>query len=64
MLKRKNKKRRSKQIGATVSIEIWTALKIEAVRQGKTTGEILNDSITLYLKNKKSDIFGLGFPLE
>jgi hypothetical protein len=64
-LKRKKKKdhRRAKAIGAQVSIEIWNELKIQALREGRKTGEVLDDAIKLYLE-KKREIFdlGLGFP--
>ena len=63
-MKNKRIKRKAKPIGSEVSIKIWNELKIQAIREGRKTGEVLDDAIKLYLKNKKSDIFGLGFPLE
>jgi hypothetical protein len=62
----KNKKdhRQAKPIGSEVSIKIWNALRVQALLENRKTGEVLDDAIKLYLENKKSDIFGLGFPLE
>jgi hypothetical protein len=62
----KNKKdhRQAKAIGSEVSIKIWNELKIQAIREGRKTGEVLDDAIRLYLENKKGDILKLGFPLE
>jgi hypothetical protein len=68
ILKRKKKKdhRKAKAIGSQVSIAIWNELKIQALREGRKTGEVLDDAIRLYLENKKSDIFklGIGYPFE
>jgi hypothetical protein len=67
-LKQKKKKdhRKAKAIGSQVSIEIWNELKVQAIRENRKTGEVLDDAIRLYLENKKSDFlkWGLGFPLE
>jgi hypothetical protein len=67
-LKRKKKKdhRRAKAIGSQVSIEIWSELKVQAIREGRKTGEVLDDAIKLYLENTKSDILklGLGYPFD
>ena len=64
----KNKKdhRQAKAIGSEVSIKIWNELRVQALREGRKTGEVLDDAIRLYLENKKGDILnlGLGFPLE
>jgi hypothetical protein len=62
----KNKKgnRKSKPIGSQVNVKIWNALRVQALREGRKTGEVLNDAIRLYLDSKKGDIFGLRFPLE
>lgn len=65
-MKRKKKKdhRKAKAIGSEVTIKIWNELKIQALREGLKTGEVLDDAIKLYLK--KSDIFnmGLGYPFD
>jgi hypothetical protein len=55
ILKRKKKKnsRKAKAIGAQVSIEIWNELKIQALREGRKTGEVLDDAIKLYLEKKR-----------
>ena len=65
-MKKKKDNRKSKPIGSQVSIEIWNELKVQAIREGRKTGEVLDDAIKLYLENRKGDIFklGLGFPLE
>jgi hypothetical protein len=64
-LKRKKKKdhRKAKAIGSQVSIEIWNELKVRAIREGRKTGEVLDDAIRLYLENAKNDIFNLGLRL-
>ena len=46
------------------AFKIWNELRVQALREGRKTGEVLDDAIRLYLDNKKSDIFGLGFPLK
>ena len=62
-MKRKKKKdhRKAKAIGSQVSIEIWNELKVQALREGRKTGEVLDDAIKLYLE-KYRDIFKWGFP--
>ncbi|MBW1837825.1 MAG: hypothetical protein JRI99_12985 [Deltaproteobacteria bacterium] len=63
-MKRKNKKnnRQAKIIGSQVDAKIWNELKIQAIREGRKTGEVLDDAIRLYLESKKGDFLGLGFP--
>lgn len=63
-MKNKKDNRQAKAIGSEVSIKIWNELKIQAIREGRKTGEVLDDAIRLYLDNKKIDFLGLGFPLE
>ena len=63
-MKAKNDNRQTKPIGSEVSVKIWNELRVQALREGRKTGEVLDDAIRLYLENKKGDIFGLGFPLE
>ena len=65
-MKTKNDNRQTKPIGSEVSIKIWNELRVQALREGRKTGEVLDDAIRLYLENKKGDILnlGLGFPLE
>ena len=41
-----------KPIGATVDIELWNEVKIQAIREKRKTGEILDDAIRIYLKTK------------
>ena len=63
-MENKKDNRQAKAIGSQVKVKIWTALRAQALMEGRKTGEVLDDAIKLYLENKKSDIFGLGFPLE
>ncbi len=54
-MKRNKKKdhRKAKAIGSQVSIEIWNELKIQAIRENRKTGEVLDDAIKLYLEKKR-----------
>ena len=67
-MKRKKKKdhREAKAIGSQVSIAIWDELKVQAIRENRKTGEVLDDAIWLYLENTKNEIFklGLGYPFD
>jgi hypothetical protein len=45
----------SKQVGAKINIELWDQVKIRAIREGRRTGEILDDAIRLYLARKLKD---------
>ena len=65
-MKAKNDNRQTKPIGSEVSVKIWNELRVQALREGRKTGEVLDDAIRLYLENKKGDILnlGLGFPFE
>ena len=65
-MKNKKDQRQAKAIGSEVSIKIWNELRVQTLREGRKTGEVLDDAIRLYLENKKGDILnlGLGFPLE
>ncbi len=63
-MKNKKDNRLTKSIGSEVSIDVWNELKVQAIREGRKTGEVLDDAIRLYLENRKSDIFGLGFSIE
>ena len=63
-MENKKDNRQAKAIGSQVNVKIWTALRAQALMEGRKTGEVLDDAIRLYLENKKGDIFGLGFPLE
>ena len=45
----------NKPIGARVNTELWNHVKIQAIREHRKTGEILDDSIRLYLKTNNSD---------
>jgi hypothetical protein len=66
-LKRKKKKnnRLTKPIASQVKIELWSELKVQAIREGRKTGEVLDDAIRMYLESRKNDFLGLGFlPFE
>ena len=63
-MKAKNDNRQTKPIGSEVSVKIWNELRVQALREGRKTGEVLDDAIRLYLESKKGDILGLGFPFE
>ena len=63
-MKNKKDQRQAKGIGSEVSIKVWNELRVQALREGRKTGEVLDDAIRLYLESKKGDILGIGFPLE
>ena len=63
-MKNKKDNRQAKAIGSEVSIKIWNELRVQALREGRKTGEVLDDAIKLYLESRKKDILGIGFPLE
>jgi len=46
----KEKKVERKQIGVKINVELWREIKILALREGRTAGEILEDSLRDYLK--------------
>ena len=45
----------TKPIGAMVNTGLWAEVKIQAIREGRKTGEILDGAIRLYLKTKMGD---------
>ena len=45
----------NKPIGARVNTELWDNVKIQAIREHRKTGDILDDAIRLYLKTNNSD---------
>ena len=63
-MKKKKDHRKAKAIGSQVSIEIWNELKVQAIRENRKTGEVLDDAIQLYLEKKKIEYskWGLGYP--
>jgi len=63
-MKKKKNHRKAKAIGSQVSIEIWNELKVQAIRENRKTGEVLDDAIQLYLEKKKIEYstWGLGYP--
>jgi len=52
----KAKKRHTKAIGSEVSVDIWSRLRIQAIREGRKTGEVLDDAIRLYLDHNPDDL--------
>jgi hypothetical protein len=59
-MKDKKDHRQAKAIGSQVNVKIWNALRVQALREGRKTGEVLDDAIRLYLESKKGDILDLG----
>jgi hypothetical protein len=45
----------TKPIGAKVNTELWADVKIQAIREGRRTGQILDDAIRMYLKTVAGD---------
>ena len=41
-----------KQIGVLIDSALWTEIKIRALKEGRTAGELLEDAMKLYLKTK------------
>lgn len=48
-------KKTRKPVGASISVEIWNELKIQAIREQRKTGEILDDAILFYINLKTSE---------
>ena len=44
----------TKPVGARVNVKLWNNVKIQAIREHRKTGEILDDAIRLYLKKNDS----------
>jgi hypothetical protein len=65
-MKQKKQNRKAKKIGSEVNILIWDQLKIQAIKEGRKTGEVLDDAIKMYLENKKGSFLklGLGYPFD
>lgn len=63
-MKKKKKDRSRKPIQAQVDYIVWDQLKIRSTIEGRTTGQVLEDAIQLYLESKKGDLFTrtVGFP--
>ena len=45
----------TKPIGAKVNVDLWHQVKIQAIREKRKTGEILDDAIRMYLETKTRD---------
>lgn len=46
-------KQKRRQIGVLVDNKLWTEIKILALQQGRTAGELLEDALRLYLESNK-----------
>lgn len=44
-----------KQVGATIDLEVWKELRLQAVREGRSSGKVLDDAIKYYLKKKNPE---------
>ncbi|RZB34869.1 MAG: hypothetical protein SRB1_00637 [Desulfobacteraceae bacterium Eth-SRB1] len=51
--KRQDKQPERKQIGVKIDSALWTRMKITALEQGRTAGELLEDAMREYLKKKR-----------
>jgi hypothetical protein len=56
---KKKDNRQAKPIGATVNIDLWNELKVLAIREGRKTGEVLDEAIKWYLEKRKKLYSGL-----
>ena len=45
----------TKPVGARINIVLWNKVKIQAIREGRKTGEVLDAAIRLYLKANSGD---------
>lgn len=52
MIRKRNQPER-KQIGVKINSELWKRIKILALEQGRTAGELLEEALRAYLENKK-----------
>ena len=56
MSTKKEKQPEKKQIGVKIDSELWMEMKILALKQGRTGGELLEEAIRLYLKTKSKEV--------
>ena len=47
--KKQPKEPERRQIGVKIDQEVWTKIKIMALKQGRSAGEVLEDAMDLYL---------------
>ncbi len=50
----KEKKIQRKQIGVKIDVDLWREIKILALKENRTAGEILEDSLRDYLEKAKT----------
>jgi hypothetical protein len=51
----KTEKQSRKNIGATIDEELWAEIKIQAIRERRKVGEVLDDAIRCYLDRIKEE---------
>ena len=44
-----------KQVGATINAQLWSRLRAQAILEGRTAGQLLDDAIRHYLDSKQGD---------
>ena len=44
--------KKKKQIGVLVDTELWKEIKIMAIREDRSEGEVLDEALRFYLKNR------------
>jgi len=44
--------KKKKQIGVLVDTELWKEIKILAIREDRSEGEVLDEALRFYLKNR------------
>jgi hypothetical protein len=45
--------KKKKQIGVLVDTELWKEIKILAIREDRSEGEVLDEALRFYLKNRE-----------
>ena len=46
--------KKKKQIGVLVDTELWKEIKILAIREDRSEGEVLDEALRFYLKNREN----------
>ena len=49
----KSAAKKKKQIGVLVETELWKEIKILAIREDRSEGEVLDEALRFYLKNRE-----------
>lgn len=44
-----------KQVGCTIDLDIWKELRLQAIREGRSSGKVLDDAIRQYLERVKEE---------